>query len=205
MRKFPHLITMAFISSLLLTPSAIAKPKLENTIEAKITGPIKIEVVLSDDMAYRATNLPKKISDRNGARGLNSGFSGNGFYGEKSLGKLTKSVEKIIEQRFEKKGLELSDEASTVFRITVEDAKPNRPTFEQLSRQAGLSSRSYSTGGAKFNAEMIAANGQSLGTMSYKYYDTDIRDASFGVSTWSDAKRSASFFARKAAKALNEN
>ena len=203
MRKLPQLITTIFVSSLLFSTSALAKPKFENTIEGEITGPIKVEVILSDDMVHRTTNLPKKISDRNGSRGLNSGFAGNGFYGEKSVNKLMDNVKKIVERRFERKGLNISDEASTIFRITVEDAKPNRPTFEQLSRQAGLSSRSFSTGGASFNAEMVTAGGESLGTMSYRYYDTDIREASFGVATWDDAKKSASFFARKAAKALN--
>jgi len=87
-------------------------------------------------------------------------------------------------------------------RVKIADAKPNRPTFGQLSKQPNLSFRSLGTGGAELEGELIAAGGRSLGTMNYKWYETDIRDAQYG-GTWSDAHRAFSRYARKTAKTLS--
>jgi len=101
-----------------------------------------------------------------------------------------------------KKGIEVSDNASTVLRITIQDAKPNRPTYKQLSVEPSLSFQSFGIGGAELQGELIAAGGRSLGTMSYEYYENDIRDAKFG-GTWGDAHRAFGRFANKAAKTLS--
>jgi len=198
---------LLFASSLIAISFAIAAPALaksrgfDTTVTSPLSSSVKIEVVVSEDMAYRANNLPKKLSDRSGARGFNSGFSGNGFYGERDINRLTERLQSKLEQRFSKKGIQVSDTASTVLRITIEDAKPNRPTFKQLSVEPGLSFQSFGNGGAELQAELIAAGGQSLGTMSYRFYETDIRDAQFG-GTWSDAHRAFGRFASRAAKTL---
>lgn len=199
-----HLLT----SSLIAASFALAAPafangssKFETSIVAPLQQAVKIEVVLSEDMAHRADNLPEKISDRGSSRGLNSGFSSNGFYGERELEQLTERFEKRMAERLAKVGIQVDENASTVLRVTLEDAKPNRPTFGQLSKQPNLSYKSFSTGGAEVSGELIAAGGQSLGTMSYAWYETNIRDASFG-GTWSDANRAFGRFARQAAKTL---
>lgn len=196
-----------FASSLIALSFAIAAPAIakvgfDTTVTTPLTSAVKIEVILSEDMAHRANNLPEKLSDRSGARGLRSGFSGNGFYGDRDLERLTKRLESKLEHKLTKKGIEVSDDASTVLRITIEDAKPNRPTYNQLSVQPGLSFQSIGNGGAELEAELIAAGGESLGTMSYRYYETDIRDARFG-GTWGDAHRAFGRFASKAAKTLS--
>ena len=193
-------------SSLLALSFAVAAPAMaktgfDTTVTAPLTSAVKIEVVLSEDMAHRANNLPKKLSDRGHARGLRSGFSGNGFYGDRDLERLTERLESKLQRKLMKKGIEVSDNASTVLRITIEDARPNRPTFNQLSKEPSLSFESISLGGAELEAELIAAGGRSLGTMSYKYYENDIRDAKYG-GTWSDAHRAFGRFASKAAKTL---
>lgn len=188
--------------SFAIAAPAIAKVGFDTTVTAPLTSAVKIEVVLSEDMAHRANNLPEKLSDRSGARGLRSGFSGNGFYGDRDLERLTKRLESKLEHKLTKKGIEVSDDASTVLRITIEDAKPNRPTYNQLSVQPSLSFKSIGNGGAELEAELIAAGGESLGTMSYRYYETDIRDAQFG-GTWGDAHRAFGRFASKAAKTLS--
>lgn len=194
-------------SSLLALSFAVAAPAMaksygfDTTVTSPLTSAVKIEVIVSEDMAYRANNLPKKLSDRSGARGLNSGFSGNGFYGDRDIERLTERLQSKLENKFAKKGIQVSDTAETVLRITIEDAKPNRPTFNQLSKEPGLSFQSFGNGGAELQAELIAAGGQSLGTMSYKYYENDIRDAKFG-GTWGDAHRAFGRFASKAAKTL---
>ena len=194
-------------SSLLALSLAVAAPAMaksfgyDTTVTAPLTSAVKIEVVVSEDMSHRANNLPKKLSDRGQARSLRAGFSGNGFYGDKDIERLTERLESKLEKKFAKKGIQISDTASTVLRITIEDAKPNRPTFRQLSVEPGLSYESFGIGGAELQAELIAAGGQSLGTMSYKYYENDIRDAKYG-GTWGDAHRAFGRFASKAAKTL---
>jgi len=195
-------------SSLLALSFTLAAPAMakshgfDTTVSAPITSAVKIEVIVSEDMAHRANNLPEKLSDRSNARGLKSGFSGNGFYGDRDIERLTERLESKLEKKFANKGIEVSDTASTVLRITIEDAKPNRPTFNQLSKQPGLSFQSFANGGAELEADLIAAGGESLGTMSYRYYETDIRYAKFG-GTWNDANRAFSRFASKAAKTLS--
>jgi len=194
-------------SSLLALTFTLAAPALaksygfDTTVTAPVTSAIKIEVVVSEDLAHRANNLPKKLSDRSGARGLNSGFSGNGFYGDRDIERLTGRLKSKLEKKFAKKGIEISDTASTVLRITIQDAKPNRPTFNQLSKEPSLSFQSFGNGGAELQAELIAAGGRSLGTMSYKWYENDIRYAQYG-GRWNDAHRAFNRFASKAAKTL---
>jgi len=189
------------LSFTIVAPAMAKSYGFDTTVTAPLTSAVKIEVIVSEDMAHRANNLPKKIGDRSGARGLRSGFSGNGFYGDRDIERLTERLESRLEQKFAKKGIETSDTASTVLRITIEDAKPNRPTFNQLSKQPGLSFQSFANGGAELEAELIAAGGKSLGTMSYRYYENDIRFANTG-GTWTDANRAFRRFASKAAKTL---
>mgnify|MGYP000418634296 FL=1 len=66
-------------------------------------------------------------------------------YGEREAGILAASLERRIEAAFERDGVT----ADRVV-VTIEDAKPNRPTFQQLSDRPGLDGiRSKSIGGAK--------------------------------------------------------
>ncbi len=201
MRKLltASLLAMSLMASV---PSFAKSFSFDSTITEPLTTSVKVEVVLSEDLAYRANNLPKKLSDRNGSRKLNSGFSNNGFYGEKDLQRLTDRLQSKIEQKFTKKGLTISDNAPTILRVTLENAKPNRPTFEQLSRESGLSFKSFGIGGAEITSELIADGGRSLGTIDYKWYENDIRDAQFG-GTWTDANQAFRRYASKAAKTLS--
>jgi len=195
-------------SSLFALSLAVAAPAMagssnfESTISAPALTNVKIEVVLGEDLAYRADNLPKKLSDRSSSRGLNNGFSGNGFYGERELNRLTERLESKLERKLTKQGVTVSDTASTVLRVTLVNAKPNRPTFGQLSKQPSLSFQSFGVGGAEIESELIAAGGQSLGSMNYKWYETDIRFAARTAGTWTDAYRAMDRYARKATKTL---
>ena len=71
--------------------------------------------------------------------------------------------------------------------LVIEDAKPNRPTAEELGRKAGLSMRSLSVGGARISGQVIDARGVSH-PLDFSYYATDLRD-SRGAATWTDADR----------------
>jgi hypothetical protein len=195
-------------AALMLAPlSAAAKPRgFDSTISAPVQAPVKIEVVLSEDLAYRANNLPKKLSDRgSGVRSLRSGFSGNGFYGDRSLEQLVEEVYEELNQDFAKKGILVSDDADIVLRITLEDAKNNRPTFEQLSREPSLSFQSFGVGGAELSGELVNLSGENLGTLSYRWFETNIDQFGFAQANgvWTDARRAISRFSKKTAKTLS--
>jgi len=86
-------------ASFAITAPAAAKRGFDSTVTAPLSSAVKLEIVLSEDMLYRANNLPEKLSDRGNARSSRSGFSGNGFYGEKDLNRLTERLESKLEQR----------------------------------------------------------------------------------------------------------
>jgi len=69
--------------------------------------------------------------------------------------------------------------------LVIEDAVPNRPTFDQLGRTIGLSMRSVGLGGARVSGLVTYADGASR-PIKVQYYETDLRQER-GVATWSDA------------------
>lgn len=192
-------------SLILSAPLVLAVPMLanasgfESTLSAPLTTPVKLDIRLSEDLAYRANHLPKKLSDRGGSSGLRTAFSQNGHYGEKELDRLQERLEKKLTASLEKKGIIVSETASTVFQVTITDVENNRPTFKQLSSEPSLSYQSFGTGGAEFEAEVLAADGRTVGTINYDWFESDIRDANFG-GTWSDANRAIDRFAKRVAK-----
>ncbi|PHR54663.1 MAG: hypothetical protein COA43_16275 [Robiginitomaculum sp.] len=204
MKKFG----MTTLLALSLSASALALPTLAHatnsnsfttTVKA-LNAPVKINVILSEDMIYRADHLSKNMRDRsNSMRSLNNGFAGQGKYGQKDLDRLTARMKRKMEARLVKDGFTVDDNAASVLTITIVDARPNRPTFRQ-SASSGLSQQSYGIGGAKFEAS-LTQNGQDLGMLSYGWYETDIREAQYS-STWGDANRAIDRFARKTAKSF---
>ena len=194
-------ILVTISAAALLSAPAQAGQGFETTLSAPLQTAVKLDVQLSEEMAYRANNLPKKLRDRNGAGLSRSGFSANGYYGEKDLNRLTARLEKHLNEQLTKRGVIVDENASTVLRVVLTDARNNRPTFAQLSKEPGLSFDSFGNGGAEIEAELIRAGGPALGEMSYQWYENDIRDARYG-GTWSDANRTIDRFAKKAAKTL---
>ena len=192
------LIALSFIAA---APAMAGSNKFESTVATPLSSDVKIEIVLSEDLSHRANNLPKKLRDRRYSRNLKAGFANNGFYGERDLLRLTERLQSKLEKSLIKKGVHISETAETVLRVTLVDANPNRPTSEQLSRQSGLHHRSLGVGGAKMEGELIAADGQSLGTMNYNWYEHDISESQYG-GTWTGANRAIDRFAKKTAKSL---
>lgn len=87
--------------------------------------------------------------------------------------------------------------------VTIEDAKPNRPTMEQVSSKPGLDSmRSISIGGARVTGVAYDATGKEIGTLDYKWYETDLSNA-LGSTTWTDARTTFDRFARRFADKLS--
>jgi len=197
------LTTSVLVLGLAITSPALSKSsqKYDATFVAPANSALKVEVVIGDDLAYRANNLPKRLKDRNSSRRFNAGFANNGFYGERDLDRLADRLSRKVTQRLTQKGVEVSDTAGTTLRLVLTDARPNRPTYRQLSKEPSLSSQSIGLGGAEFEGQLLAASGDSLGDVSYAYFETDIRDAGFG-GTWADANRAIDRFARKTAKTL---
>lgn len=187
--------------TLAITSPAMARSSkhFTSTLQAPSTS-VRINVTLGEDLAFRADNLSTNIRDRHNSRSLNNGFAKNGYFGQKDLDKLTARLKTRMEMRLGKSGITVSDDAATVLNIVITDAKPNRPTFKQLSKSPSLSVRSYGIGGAKFEGTLTNASGEQ-GNVSYGWYETDIRDAQYG-GTWSDANLAIDRFARKTAKAL---
>jgi len=199
MRKL--LLITAIASLTAFAAPAQAKSKHSDTLHLPAAQPVKITVSLSDDLLHRADNLPEKLRDRGSARGRNDGWSGNGFYGLRDLNALKDDIDRKLTNTLAKADITVSDTAAYELRIVLVDAKPTRPTFKQLSRSSGLSRQSLANGGAKFEAQIIDASGNVIGTSDYDWYETWF-DNNYGNSTWSDARTAIGRFARRTAKSL---
>ena len=121
-------------------------------------------------------------------------------YGEREGEKLTEDILKDLEHAFEKAGV---DPAKVD--VEIVDAKPNRPTFEQISNEPGLDAfRSISIGGMELVGTAYDADGNVLATQEYEWFENNIRDV-VGSSTWTDANRASRRFASKLAKQLSDS
>lgn len=117
-------------------------------------------------------------------------------YGVKEGTYLAKNIEEDLMREFDKAGLDVDR-----VEVTIERAVPNKPTMKQLGDTPGLDyGGSISIGGMKMSATAFDASGAEMGSLTYDWFETDIRYA--GLSTWHDAKRASDRFARKFAKKL---
>lgn len=89
--------------------------------------------------------------------------------------------------------------------VTIEAAKPNKPTLEQLSGNAGLSySGSFGIGGMTLNAVFIDSSGRTSRALRESWFGDDIQSAKH-LGTWGDARRASRRFAKKLKKAIKED
>jgi len=114
--------------------------------------------------------------------------------GQRDIDDLAKDLQRSVEKRLAKTGA--YDGARIELQLT--DAKPNRPTFKQMSDRPGLSFQSFSIGGAKIDGHAIAADGH-VTPLSYSYFEPDIRWAHLS-GTWSDAEWTIDRFAYQLGK-----
>ncbi len=110
-------------------------------------------------------------------------------FGQRDIDDLAKELRTSVEKRLAKTGA--YDGARIELQLT--DAKPNRPTFKQMSDRPGLSFESFSIGGAKIDGHAIAPDGH-VTPLSYSYFEPDIRWARL-AGTWSDAQWTIDRFA----------
>ncbi len=181
------------------TATAGNRTPFASTMQVPST-PVSINVTLGENLAYRADNLSTDIRDKFKSRDRRNGFANNGYFGQRDLDRLTKRLKTKMQYRLEKRGFTISDDAPTVLNLVITDARPNRPTFNQMSKATSLSMRSFGIGGAKFEGSLTNADGEQ-GNVSYGWYETDISFAD-GRGTWTDADRAIDKFARKVAKSF---
>src|SRR5262245_41689380 len=113
-------------------------------------------------------------------------------YGVREANALTESLTSKVESAFVRRGVR----AERVV-VTIQDAKPNRPTFQQVSDTPGLDPmRSISVGGARVTGTAFDASGTAIGTLEFDWYETDLTNV-FATTTWSDARQSFDRFARR--------
>jgi len=120
-------------------------------------------------------------------------------YGEREGAYLREAIERALVRALARVGGQVSPSAGVRIETTIIDARPNRPTFQQLSDQPGLDfGRSISIGGAELHAVLRGADGATLAEVHHRFFEHDIRNV-LALTTWGDARRSIDRFARKVA------
>lgn len=90
--------------------------------------------------------------------------------------------------------------------VSIIDADPNRPTFEQMGATPGLDGfRSISIGGAELHAVLRDANGVVVSEVSHQRYNHSLADLTGAETTWSEANSAIRQFANKVADAYVAN
>jgi hypothetical protein len=104
-------------------------------------------------------------------------------YGQRELGELAKDLhDQVAHAAARARG-----PRPVRIDLVIEDATPNRPTFDQLSRTPGLSLRSIGLGGARVSGLVTYADGAER-PFRDQFYETDLWNE-HGAATWSDADR----------------
>jgi hypothetical protein len=115
-------------------------------------------------------------------------------YGVREAERLTADLQSSVEKTLARSG---AHDGARI-ELVLTDVKPNRPTFKQLSDKPGLSMQSFGIGGAAIKGRIVAADGSEK-PLSYRWYESDIRQASYNW-IWSDAEWTFDRFARKLAR-----
>jgi len=119
-------------------------------------------------------------------------------YGTREGDYLSKEVREDITRELAKAGVDVAR-----IDVTILDARPSKPTFKQLGDKPGLDyGASRSTGGMKLTATAYDADGTKTGDYEYSWYENDIRLT--GLTTWYDANKASSRFARNFAEDLKD-
>lgn len=111
-------------------------------------------------------------------------------YGARDVADLAASLERSVRQSVGDR----PEFADARIRLVIEDAVPNRPTFQQMTDRPGLSMESFGVGGATISGTLTLADGATR-PLSYRWYESDIRWA-HASGTWSDAETAINRFAR---------
>jgi hypothetical protein len=119
-------------------------------------------------------------------------------YGAREADILGAALAKRVETTFAREGVKADHVV-----VTIEDARPNRPTMQQISNKPGLDPiYSISTGGARLTGVAYDASGKEIGAYQYDWYETDLTNV-VGAATWTDARTTFDRFARRFADKLS--
>jgi hypothetical protein len=128
-------------------------------------------------------------------------------YGQREADYLKTEILDRLGKEFAQEGLTLATgtlatgPADFVLSVSLDAAKPNRPTFQQLLDTPGLDyGRSFGIGGAAISARLERGDGALVREIARRWYDSDIEFADT-KSTWHDAQRVIRQFADEAARA----
>lgn len=118
-------------------------------------------------------------------------------YGTKEGERLAADVREDLERELRKANIDPAR-----ISVTILDAKPNRPTMQQLSDKPGLDMlRSKSIGGMDLKGVAYDASGNAVGELSYDWFETNLDNVQ-ASGVWGDANRASRRFARKFAEEL---
>ena len=121
-------------------------------------------------------------------------------YGEREGETLTEEIIEDLDRAFSKAGVEPAR-----VDVLIVNAKPNRPTLEQLSDRPGLDAfRSISLGGMKLVGPAYDTEGNVIASQEYGWFENNLRDV-VGSGVWTDANRASRRFATKMAKQLSDS
>ena len=89
----------------------------------------------------------------------------------------------------------------TVLTVTILDVAPNRPTIQQIQDLAGAHYSSHDDGGAAISAVLRDANGPTIATYSYRWFNPDSGTGD-GYGVWTDTRQAFDRFAAALADSL---
>ncbi|MBL8546336.1 MAG: hypothetical protein JNL81_07715 [Hyphomonadaceae bacterium] len=110
---------------------------------------------------------------------------------------LSTAVSEAIQSELARRGV---SNASGAIDVTIVDADPNHPTFQQLLNEPGLNINSVSIGGAELRAVIRHGSGQQT-EVSHRRYNATLADTTGAGTTWTEARRAIRQFAVKVADA----
>ena len=116
------------------------------------------------------------------------------IYGERDIADLQRDLSQEVERALARG----SGPAPVRVDLVIEDVKPNRPTFAELSREPGLSLRSIAIGGARIGGSATLPNGARV-PIRFSWYEDDLR-YELGPTTWTDAEQAFDMLARRLAR-----
>lgn len=115
-------------------------------------------------------------------------------YGQRDVDRLVTSLDEAAEDALAQSGRY----PGARLYLVLEDATPNRPTFQQLTDRPGLSMDSIGVGGAEISGRLVTADGAEI-PVSYRWFETNLAFAS-AAHTWSDTERAFRRFAGRLAE-----
>ncbi|MFI4976961.1 MAG: hypothetical protein ACHP84_20700 [Caulobacterales bacterium] len=105
-------------------------------------------------------------------------------YGDRELEYLSDDLETQVQRALTNAGE--AGPGGARLDLTIVDATPNRPTFQQMAANIDLCYCSHGIGGADIKGSLTYPDGRTV-PLSFRWYETDIRSEE-ATATWSDAQ-----------------